>query len=338
MQTITREITAPVRLCGPSGELNPDAEGWSRHPYHIDNMRGRPLRKKRWEYWCVTGEKFCFSVTIAHVDYFGFCTAYLLEYETGEFAETTGVRVFPRTPRMPAREAENVCCRRRSLACSVEKGAEEVRIRAEAPRFGGKPMKADIQIGRPQAHETLNVLVPWDRRTFQFTSKQQCLPATGTVVWGGRELVFEAGTSFACLDYGRGIWPYRTNWNWAAFSGVSGEDVIGVNLGAQWTGGTGMTENGIVVNGRLHKVFDDVQVDYDSNDFMRPWRLRTVDTGEIDLELTPFYDRYSAMNLLLLRAATHQCFGRFRGVLRPGGQEIPVDNVVGWAEDVRMRW
>ncbi len=272
------------------------------------------------------------------MDYFGFCTAYLLEYETGAFAEVTGARLFSGTPKMPAVEGESVSCARRALACLVEKGAEEVRIRAEAPRFGGKPLKADIHLDRPRAHETLNVLVPWNERTFQFTSKQQCLPATGTVSWGGRELVFEAGSSFGCLDYGRGIWPYRTDWNWAAFSGVSGEDVVGINLGAQWTDGTGMTENGIVVNGRLHKLFDDVQVDYDTRDFMRPWRLRTVETDEVDLELVPFYDRYSSMNLLLLRTATHQCFGRFRGVLRPGGREIPVDNVVGWAEDVRMRW
>jgi hypothetical protein len=338
MQTITREITDPVRICRADGRLNPAAEGWSRHPLHIDNMRGRFPRKKRWEYWCITSDKYCFSVTIAHIDFAGFCAAYFLENETGAFTERTGLKLFPRTPRMPAEENAPVSCRRERLRCSIEKNGGAIRIRAESPDFGGHPMIADIQISRPPGHETLNVLVPWNRRTFQFTSKQQALPASGKVVIGGREYAFEAGASFGCLDYGRGIWPRRVLWNWAAFSGCAGRDVIGINLGARWTDGTGMTENGIVVNGRLLKIFDDVRFEYDPGDFMRPWRLRTVTTDEVDLEMIPFYDRSAASNLLLVSEATHQVFGRFRGVIRPGNRELAVDNIIGWAEEVSMRW
>jgi hypothetical protein len=37
MQTILKEITREVRLCGVDGRLNPDAAGWSRKPFHICN-------------------------------------------------------------------------------------------------------------------------------------------------------------------------------------------------------------------------------------------------------------------------------------------------------------
>ena len=60
MQTDTREITEHVELCDQSGSLNPDARGWARQPVITCNLRGRFLRKKKWDYWCVVGNGSCF--------------------------------------------------------------------------------------------------------------------------------------------------------------------------------------------------------------------------------------------------------------------------------------
>src|SRR6185436_3904336 len=120
----------------------------------------------------------------------------------------------------------------------------------------------------------LNVVIPFSERRFQFTSKQNTLPAEGEVRVPGRAFSFSPhNQSFACLDYGRGLWPYRTTWNWASASGVQDGRTIGLQLGGRWTDGTGMTENALCLDGRLHKIGDDVQFAYDTRDFMKPWTL-----------------------------------------------------------------
>ena len=338
MKTITNEITQEVLLCDAQGRLNPEARGWSRHPRHVCNLRGRYLRKKRWDYWCIMGDRFLFSLTIANVDYAGFAAIYFLEYATRRYAEQAGVRLFSCTPVMGDHVAGDLYCRRRRIEASIRQREGGLDMHVESKAFGGKPLSAELTIARPADHETLNVVVPWDDRTFQFTSKQCCLPTSGTVVWGGESFRFEPDTSFACLDFGRGIWPYHTAWNWASFSGRSGPDTVGINMGAKWTDGTGMNENGIFLNGRMHKIHEDIRFTYDDQDFMRPWRMKTESSDTVDLTFTPFYDKAASANLVILSSRVHQMFGRYAGTLTVDGRVIAIHNVLGWAEEHVARW
>jgi hypothetical protein len=338
MQTILKEITTPTRLCNDQGRLNPDALGWSRRPLHICNLRGHFPRKKKWDYWCITGDKFLFSTTIAHVDYLALGSAYFLEYDSGRFAELNAARFLARGPEMPETVGGTIHYNYGEPTLAFDSHENGLVITARADNFNGKPLDAMIEIDRRPNHETLNVVVPWDETTFQFTSKQHCLSARGSIRWGDETFEFTNGSTFACLDYGRGIWPYSTSWNWASFSGRSGKDVVGLNMGAKWTDGTGMNENGILLNGRLSKVFDDVIFSYDDRDFMRPWKMKTENSNAIDLEFIPFYEKISNTNLFIIRSNVHQMFGHYRGVLRVDNKDIPIENIIGWAEEHHARW
>jgi hypothetical protein len=45
------------------------------------------------------------------------------------------------------------------------------------------------------------------------------------------------------------------------------------------------------------------------------------------------------MNLGVLAQRAHQCFGHWTGWMSDdAGQRVPVDGVLGWAEDVHNRW
>ncbi len=79
--------------------------------------------------------------------------------------------------------------------------------------------------------------------------------------------------SFAVLDHGRGKWPYSMTWNWAAGYGRVAGRRVGLQLGGKWTDGTGSTENGLFVDGRLHKIHEDLTWTYDRTDFLAPWRI-----------------------------------------------------------------
>lgn len=244
----------------------------------------------------------------------------------------------PRAFQMPEKVEGSQQFKRGGVDISIQCAHEEVHLIVEAASVGGQPLKADLRIQRPSALESLNVVVPWNEKTFQFTSKQHCLPAEGQVRWGSKTFDFSSASSFACLDYGRGIWPFSTSWNWAAFSARAGADTVGVNMGARWTDGTGMNENGILLNGKQYKVFSDMTFDYNPADLMAPWHLRTKQSEEIDLVFRPFYHRKADTNLGILRTNVSQMIGRYTGTVRAPGKSISVGDVPGWAEEHFARW
>jgi hypothetical protein len=213
------------------------------------------------------------------------------------------------------------------------------RIRVEAGDFGGMRLEADIVVQRPEGHETLNVVIPWSDVQFQYTSKQNTLPASGYVLLGDERLEL-AAPAFGCLDYGRGVWPEHTVWNWGAASGVQAGHTVGLNLGGQWTDGTGMTENGLCVDGHLTKISEDLVFDYDREAMMKPWRVRTAVTERIDLLFEPEFERVSESGRRdAFFTNAHQMFGCYSGRITPdGGEAIEVRGLFGWIEEHEARW
>src|SRR3990172_1165694 len=328
-----REITEAVNLCDSRGRLLPAAVGWSRRPLHTCNLSGHPLRKKRWNYWCITSDSYLFSVTLASVDYLGMAFAYFLEYDTGRFVEKTVTVPFGRGCVLPDTVRGDVFLSHRDMSLRFAEEGDQTAIHVESPSFGGSSFSADFLVERPAGHETLNAVIPWSADRFHFTSKQNCLPASGAVSLGGDVFEFASGNAFACLDYGRGVWRYATSWNWGSLSATQGGRTIGLNLGGSWTDGTGATENAILVDGRISKVSEDVSFLYDRSDFMKPWRIRTERSERIDLRFEPVFERVARTNLLLLRSEGHQMIGRYSGAVVPDeGGPVQIEGLLGWVE------
>ena len=78
-----REITRPVALCTPDGRLNPDAVGWSRRPLHDCALPGTWGRRKRWDFWGVTGPGFALNLVYADVDYVGIADVWFHDFGPG---------------------------------------------------------------------------------------------------------------------------------------------------------------------------------------------------------------------------------------------------------------
>jgi len=338
------ELTAPVDLCDSSGRLAPAAIGWSRRPLHRCNLRGRPFAKKRWNYWAFTTPEQLFSATIADLDYAGLVFVYWADWSRGEHVEHTRVTPFARgvpagARAMPECVEESVRFESRELSVDLLRETAGWRIVVRCPDFGGRSLMADLHASEPPGHETLNVVIPWSRHQFQFTAKHNTLPARGSVRIGEREIAFEGPDHFACLDFGRGIWPRRCIWNWGSASGRCDGRVLGLNLGGQWTRGTGMTENAICVDGRIHKLGEELDWQYDRRDFMRPWRIEAPRSGRVCLEFRPLLERVAATNALVVRSQVHQLFGHYTGhVVADGGERLSVGGLAGWTEEHVARW
>ena len=334
------ELTQPVDLCNQSGNLNPQAIGWSRQPLHHCNLSGHWPRKKRWNYWAIVSPTHLFSVTLSDIDYMGLPFIYLLDFDTKTFTEKTLLKPFGVGCHLPPEVDGDVVYNDKAMPISMINTEQSTRLSIGCPDFGGKPLQADFMVDRLVGHETLNVVIPWSDKRFQFTSKQNTLPTQGTVQWGDETIHFERETTFACLDLGRGIWPFSSFWNWSSFSTrLPDGRTVGINLGAGWTDGTGMNENALCVDGTLTKLSEDVAFKYDTDNFMTPWHLHTTVTDRVDLTFTPFYERVAKTDALVIRSEVHQMIGHFEGTLKPDeGDPIRVEGAIGWAEDHHARW
>src|SRR3990172_4876340 len=199
------ELTASVLLCGTDGHLNRRAVGWSRHPLHTCNLPPSLARKKKWNYWAVTSNELLFSATIADIDIFQLGGAYIFDRRTQRHIEKTVIQT-ANTITIPETIAGDMVIEHPDMRVALTDEGSGTRIRVEAEDFGGTRLEADISIERPQGHETLNVVIPWNDVQFQFTSKQNTLPASGFVQLGDERFEF-APPAFRYLEYCRFVFP-----------------------------------------------------------------------------------------------------------------------------------
>lgn len=344
MTTHEHEITSAVDLALPGGRrLAPAARGWSRRPLHTANLRGVWGRTKRWDYWAVLAGDLVVSSVFADVDYLGLADVWWCDLTTG-VAGGRGITVpFARgiaLPDLPG--SAPLHARRRNLGLDIVDDPDgATRLRATWRERDGRPGSLDIAVAMPTDHESLNVVIPWSDRRFQYTSKHQARPATGRLTVGDRvwEIGGDHGDAWGVLDVGRGRWPYSTVWNWGGGAGRAEDGAtVGLQIGGRWTIGTGATENGIILDGRLTKIGRELEWDYSWDDPLRPWRVRDPG-GQLEVELTPRHDKHSRTDIGVLRTETHQVFGTWAGVcIDDIGRRVTFTGLQGFAEESRSRW
>lgn len=336
MTTHERELLTPTQL-SLRGRLCEEAVGFSRQPRVNGHIQGRWGRRKRWEYWCVITREAALQITIADLDYLGIAEIACVELATGRVATLPLAVPLAARFRLPDRTGEPLRARTPFGTVHVEPGARETAIRVHVRGRGGR-IDAEVVVATPPEEESLSVVVPWSERSFQLTTKRVALPAVGEIRALGRRFhVDRAHEGFAALDHGRGVWPYETTWNWGTGAAWAGARRVGLQLGGQWTDGTGATENGVFVDGRLDKIGATLTWEYDRRDFQKPWRVRDPH-GAVDLAFTPALERVAKLDLGLLRTELHLCFGRWSGELDAHGERLRVDGALGWAEEHRARW
>jgi hypothetical protein len=340
--TDERELLSPVGLCEPDGvTLNREALGWSRRPLHRANLQGRIGANKRWDYWAILAGDLVVSITYADLDNFALSDVYWVDLNTN----VTGGQSIMLGSGEGIALPECVG----AVPLVVNHDGFDLRIEDDAwgTSFKLNWTELDGQLGQLEAFvehatgmESVNVVIAWSNDLFNFTSKQVARSAKGSMSIGDRR--WEIGgvhDAWGVLDAGRGRWPSKINWNWGAGSGRSGEHVVGLQVGAKWTEGSGFTENGLVIDGRLSKLGCELQWDYDWENPMRPWRV--IDPGgQLDVTLTPRFDKYTNVDVSPdLGTEVHQVFGTWSGKLRSDdGLELEFVDLQGFAEESRQRW
>jgi hypothetical protein len=347
-----RELTNPYSLAGADGRLNADAVGWSRHPLCDATLSRARGRRKRWNYWSLHSHDVYFVVAVVDVDYMRLVFAQLLTLPDLVWSEGRLTLPVVARPRMGGRVDGDVVFRwgRTHIEMLSREGGTDVRV--DWPSFPGGGLRADLHAGLSLGQESINVTIPWSAKRYHFTSKQPATPATGTlrvgdVTYGldGLASACAPGSGqggsdcFAALDFARGIWRYDSAWDWMTVSGRDTRNrIVGLNLGAGWTDGTSMTENGVVLDGIAHKIGQTVKFEYDPRDLMRPWRVRSDDGETVDIRVAPFYHHRLNTDLGILRSKLDQVFGRVSGTVVLPGDTVELDGPVAMCENQKARW
>jgi hypothetical protein len=344
MQT---EITQPGPLLDAQGRLA--QIGWSRQPLlecNLENARFYPLRSlqrfriKRWDYYAVFTPQRFFSATIADLGYAGNLFVYSLDFTSGDLHEEGAVIPFGRGIRLPRDSTSGETTftnKQMSLRFQADRG--ERRVFVDWPVYHkGRGIKAEIALSCPPEHESMTIVIPIGQNRFYYNRKINCMPAAGYIQYGDWREELQPDHCLGSLDWGRGVWDYRSFWNWASASGFLADGRrIGLNLGCGFGDLGRATENCVILDGRVHKL-GAIRFGYRSGDFIHPWRF-TDDESRLDLTFTPFKDRTAQTNLGLIFSEVHQMFGKYTGrVVLDNGLAVEVRDLVGFAEEHHARW
>lgn len=341
------EITQPGKLLDQYGSLT--QVGWSRQPLldcNLENARFYPwrflqhFRMKRWDYYAVFTPRRFFSATIADLGYAGNIFVYTLDFNTGDLHEEGLVIPLGRGIILPRNSTDgdaHFSNGRVSLDFRLVPEGRQISV-TWADFHVGRGIQADILLRCPPEHESMNIIIPIGRKRFYYNRKINCLPAEGHLRYGDISDEMNPSECLGSLDWGRGVWDYRSFWNWASASGFLPDGrTVGLNLGCGFGDTSAATEDALILEGRIHKL-GAVKFDYVSGDYMKPWRF-TDQEGRLNLEFTPFKDRLARTNLGVIFSEVHQMFGRYRGwAISDEGERVQIEDLIGFAEEHRARW
>lgn len=344
MQT---ELTIDGPLLLPDGRLS--QIGWSRHPRLDCNLEAarfyllRPLqhfRIKRWDYYAVFSPRRFFSATIADLGYAGNLFVYTLDFETGDLHEEGIVVPFGKGVGLPRNsDSGNSFFDNGNLKLKFDLFPDHRHLSVSWPGFhDGRGIQAEIDLAAPAEFESMNITIPIREKRFYYNRKINCMPAAGMIRYGDLIDNLDPHTCLGSLDWGRGVWEYRSYWNWASASGFLADGrTIGLNLGCGFGDLSRAGENAFILNNRIHKL-EQVKFDYISGDYMKPWKF-TDSEKRLDLIFTPFKERVAKSNFVIITSEVHQMFGCYDGTaVADNGETIQIKNLIGFAEEHHACW
>jgi hypothetical protein len=344
MQT---ELTQPGPLLDAQGGLT--QVGWSRQPVlecNLENARFYALkfpqrfRIKRWDYYAVFTPQRFFSATIADLGYAGNIFVYSLDFTSGDLHEEGAVIPLGRGISLPRDSSSGeTIFENKQMSLRFRASQGERRVSVTWPGFNkGRGIKAEISLRCPPEHESMTIVIPIGQNRFYYNRKINNMPASGTIDYGDWHEELNPVQCLGSLDWGRGVWEYKSFWNWASASGLLPDGHrIGLNLGCGFGDLSRATENAVILDGRIHKL-GAVRFGYHSDNYMRPWKF-TDDEGRLDLTFTPIKDRTAQTNLAVIFSEVHQMFGRYTGQVHlEDGQLVEIKDLTGFAEEHQARW
>ncbi|AUH53327.1 DUF2804 domain-containing protein [Chromobacterium sp. ATCC 53434] len=284
----------------------------------------RRLHHKRWQYIAIAAADFLIGAAVVDVGWNGTAFAYLFDRRTGRVAAAASANGVPGLGVAVAEQAfGDARFRFGGVDLRFARGGDALRL-----TLASRELQLDATVDLAAMPPVLAAIAPANYLAHS-THKSGGLPVEGEARCAtGR---FDLAGAVASLDHSNGLLARQTRWLWAS----AHDRGLGFNL---QQGYMGDAENAVWLDGRLFAV-GAAAFDYDADDPLAPWRIRSAD-GLVDLTFSPEGARREDKNLIIAASRYVQPIGRFDGALTDpaSGRSHRVTALAGVAEDHLSRW
>jgi len=338
------EVSKARKLLKNDGSL---AEpGWSKsliQQYNRADIKAPKFRIKEWDYYLVLSPSSDFGAafTISDIGYLGLQSVTLFDFSKPWEHTQTILTPFPmgKLAMHSTSEKGNTVYKNKRLSMEFQVSNGQRRIVCEFKNFfEGKTFECDITLLQPPM-DTMVIATPWKEKktAFYYNQKINCMRASGSIKYDGKEYSFNPQTDFGTLDWGRGVWTYDNTWYWGSGNAVVNGKPFGFNIGYGFGDTSAASENVLFYDGKAHKL-DDVTFNIPKTSYTDPWTFTSSD-GRFEMDFVPILDRASRTDVKLLKSDQHQVFGRFTGrAVLADGTAVDVRDFLGFAEKVENKW
>ncbi len=299
-----------------------------------------PWRIKEWDFYQISNDRFCIQLTIGHISYAGSIAVTAFDFASGKKQSATKFLVLPFNKlNMPGSAEEgNVSFKADGFEMAFTQGEGSRKLYCKITDPKQVPVELDITLNQP-GKASIVMATPFDEdpRAFYYNHKINCMPASGTAVFGDESYDISLGDSFGLIDWGRGVWPFKHEWFWGNGSTRVDGKPFGFNIGYGFGNTSAATENMLFYDGTCHKL-EDVCFNIPAESYMKPWTFTSSD-NRFEMEFVPVYDNYQVTQVLFINNHIHQVFGRFSGkAVLDDGKLIEVKDLMAFAEHAVNRW
>ncbi len=341
------EITEPSNLFNEDGSLV--QTGWAKKPilkYNKENIGKSWWRIKEWDHYSVLNKDFGFLMTIGDIGYLTQMSYVWIDFSNKSRNGNGLFKFFTKSKVLPLSSLEDSVIEfptdKFNAIITKEKNKRILSI--NDPSFEDKGISGTLTLEDKPDWDNTVVVTGYneDPRLFYYNHKVNMMPATGQIKVGKDVYEFSPDSSFGLMDWGRGIWPYRTHWLWGSACGMVDGIPVAFNIGYGF-GAVGSepnathTENIVFYNGKAHKL-DEVNFHHENRDPTKPWKFTSND-GRFNMTLEPILPQQEKLNMGIIYLNSSLMHGYYSGeIVLDDGKKIKVKNLLGHAEDIFWRW
>lgn len=337
-------ITESTKLLDKDGNvLKPGYCTRNLYQYNRSDIKANPSRIKEWDFYQISNDRYTVQIVFGDISIAGFCSFAFFDRETGEREEalsviplTFGRMKMPEHTEVPHKISVGYAGTKMQVVASKNKRWLTADIRARKEKI-----TADLELMVMDDLESLTMAVPFKELPgyFYLNQKVNSMPVKGHIEIGGRVYEFSPDNSFAVLDWGRGVWPYKCSWYWG--NGTTRLDdgrLFGFEIGWGFGDMSAATENMLFLDGKAHKIGEVFLVNDVRNDYMQPW-VFSSDDGRFELTMTPEYDNFTSSRIGPLGNICHQVYGKWNGtVVLDDGTVLEIKDMLAFCEHSDNRW
>lgn len=310
--------------------------------YNRPAINASKYRIKEWDYHYVRSGEHGFGITIADNGYMGLIGLAHMDFKNRTVNAKTKILLLTRGRFMlPCTTIDgDISLSEKGVYVNIGYESDKTHLKLHWPGFYQEgPITLEFTSVKPESSMVLATPFKKDNQ-FYYNQKIIGMKTTGIFQIGDKKLQADAN-ALTLLDFGRGVWPYRTQWYWGAAQGYQNGKRIGLNIGHGFGEQHNASEDMLFVDGKAHKLthgrFTIQKNDKGKPDYMEPWRYESED-GTMKLTFTPQLKRSDKTNLWIIKSDQNQVFGHYNGEIKLEKEIFKIESLPGFAEAFFNRW